>query len=209
MKPPARDISMRMDSAGSPGHGAAPPAAGPGARLSPGEFSQRLEAVRTSLWYIAAGVLGDRSEAEDAVQESAVTALSKLTEFDPATHFAAWMGQIVRNVARNYLHKRQRRRTTPAAAAGLDTPAPAATPDAVLTARGDLAPGQDAFDDQVSAALHRLEETARICLLLRTLADKPYREIASILGIPEGTAMSHVHRSRAALRQELGGGHRR
>ena len=206
MKPAAGDMKGRMESTGLPGRDSALPAARPGARLSPGEFSQRLEGARTTLWYIAAGVLGDRSDAEDVVQESAVTALSKLGEFDAGTHFAAWMGQIVRNVARNHLHKRQRRRTTPTPTSDLDRAGPAVRePAPVLTARGDLAPGQEVFDDRLSAALRRLEETARVCLLLRTLADKPYREIASILGIPEGTAMSHVHRSRATLRAELGG----
>jgi RNA polymerase sigma-70 factor (ECF subfamily) len=205
MKPAARDIVRKMESAGLSGRDTGLPAAGPGARLSPGEFSHLLQGARTTLWYIAAGVLGDRADAEDVVQESALTALSKLGEFDPGTHFAAWMGQIGRNVARNHLHKRQRRRTTPTPTADLDRAGPAASePPPVLTAKGDLAPGQDVFDDRLSAALRRLEETARVCLLLRTLADKPYREIAAILGIPEGTAMSHVHRSRAALRAELG-----
>jgi RNA polymerase sigma-70 factor (ECF subfamily) len=206
MKPAARDIGRKMESAGLSGRDTGLPGAGPGARLSPAEFSRLLERARTTLWYIATGVLGDRADAEDVVQESAVTALSKLDEFDAGTHFAAWMGQIVRNVARNHLHKRKRRRTTPMPTADLDRAGPAPVePGPVLTARGDLAPGQDAFDDRLSAALRRLEETARVCLLLRTLADKPYREIAAILGIPEGTAMSHVHRSRAALRAELGG----
>ena len=51
--------------------------------------------------------------------------------------------------------------------------------------------------------MKRLEETARTCLLLRTLRDMPYREISLLLDIPEGTAMSHVHRARQAMRYFL------
>ena len=51
--------------------------------------------------------------------------------------------------------------------------------------------------------LNALEETPRICLLLRTLRNMPYKEIALALGIPEGTAMSHVHRARAAMRKSI------
>ena len=62
---------------------------------------------------------------------------------------------------------------------------------------------QSEFDDRLLRALSMLEETARTCLLLRTLSDMPYREISQILEIPEGTAMSHVHRSRQVLRAAL------
>jgi len=57
------------------------------------------------------------------------------------------------------------------------------------------------FDDRVRAALETLPETARQCLLMRTLFDAPYSEIAARLDIPEGTAMSHVHRARRTLRE--------
>ena len=75
-----------------------------------------------------------------------------------------------------------------------------------LTSRGDLpatGPEQDQLDDRMVHALHSLGETARCCLLLRTIEGLPYAQIAELLEIPEGTAMSHVHRSRMALRGQL------
>jgi RNA polymerase sigma-70 factor (ECF subfamily) len=48
-----------------------------------------------------------------------------------------------------------------------------------------------------------LDEVARACLLLRTVHDMPYKQIAQVLEVPEGTAMSHVHRARQAMRQRL------
>ena len=180
-----------------------------GRALSPQEFAAQFEDARATLWFVAAAVLGDRSEAEDAVQEAAVTALRKLDEFDPGTRFAAWMGQIVRNVARNYIHKRARRQTAPTDTRDLDRgsarPAPESGP--VLNTRGDLSPGQESFDDRLLAALRELDETPRICLLLRAIGEKSYRDISLILGIPEGTAMSHVHRARRALRDRLAPAH--
>ena len=44
---------------------------------------------------------------------------------------------------------------------------------------------------------------ARACLLLRAVQDLDYSELSRLLGIPEGTAMSHVHRARNALRRAL------
>lgn len=70
---------------------------------------------------------------------------------------------------------------------------------------GQLMADQDAFDDSLTRALGELGEMARACLLLRTIVELTYAEIAEVLGIPEGTAMSHVHRSRRTLREVLGG----
>ena len=53
------------------------------------------------------------------------------------------------------------------------------------------------------AALEELSEEARCCLLLRIVEDLAYSEIAQLLAIPEGTAMSHVHRAKATLRRRL------
>ena len=73
----------------------------------------------------------------------------------------------------------------------------------VISSDGRLLVDQGAFDDGVLRALSSLDETARACLLLRTLLDLPYRDISLALGIPEGTAMSHVHRARGILRRKL------
>jgi RNA polymerase sigma-70 factor (ECF subfamily) len=50
-----------------------------------------------------------------------------------------------------------------------------------------------------------LDEIPRTCLVLRVVHGLAYSEISSALDIPEGTAMSHVHRSRLALRERLRG----
>lgn len=188
MKRPASDIPLPMSVPSEPI--AALPVRGPS--LAPDEFSARFQSATRTLWLIAAGVLGNRNDAEDVLQEAAMIGLRKCSEFDPATSFAAWMGGIVRNVARNHARKTVRRHTAPADPAALDREAAARVPDQA-----------GGFDDRVLRALGMLEETARMCLLLRTVSDMQYKEIAAVLGIPEGTAMSHVHRSRHAMRAAL------
>jgi RNA polymerase sigma-70 factor (ECF subfamily) len=152
-------------------------------------------------------VLGERAGADDVLQESAMIALGKLAQFDPDTNFTAWMGRIVRFVALN--HARRRIKTT---ASSVDPHAMdittqgahgAAANGPILNGRGELFAGQETFDDRVLAALRGLEETPRACLLLRTILEMPYREISLALDIAEGTAMSHVHRARASLRERL------
>ena len=130
--------------------------------------------------------------------------LGKLDSFEPGTSFAAWMAQIVRYVALNHRRKQQRSRTSQAEHGVLESHA-AATPRTSpgLTHRGEVDRTQDAFDDAILRALETLEPTARECLLLRIVMDMPYKDVARIVGVPEGTAMSHVHRSRQTLRAAL------
>ncbi len=173
-------------------------------QLSPDGFSRRFTACSRSLWCIAVAILGDLDPAEDVLQEAALTALGKLHQFDPATTFTAWMGQIVRYTALNHARRRARTSTSvdPTVLDETAAPPPVAGPLG-LTGRGQLARDQGDFDDDVMAALSELDHPARECLLLRVVLDMPYRDIARALDLPEGTAMSHVHRARRLLRDRL------
>lgn len=171
-------------------------------RLDRESFGMRFSGSHRKLWWVAVSVLGRREQADDVLQEAAVIALGKLHEFDASTSFDAWMAQIVRFVALNASRKRYRR-------AAHHEQHPAETHAAVvehvspISATGMLGADRGTFDDRVLAALMGLPEQARVCLLLRVLEELSYREISEMLAIPEGTAMSHVHRSRASMRREL------
>jgi RNA polymerase sigma-70 factor (ECF subfamily) len=193
---------------------------GPGSQRPPGadsaaltarrraeQFSAQFAASFRTLWLLAAGIVRDSAAAEDVVQEAAIIALGKLDQFEPGTNFTAWMGQIIRFVALNQSRKERRRRTAATDPATLDETAPAAAAGLAsgsLIGRSILPPDQPYFDDRVMVALREVNEVARACLLLRTVDELSYAEIAALLGIPEGTAMSHVHRTRQHLREKLG-----
>jgi RNA polymerase sigma-70 factor (ECF subfamily) len=175
--------------------------------LTPADFAERFESVSRTLWCIAAAVVGDRSAADDVLQESAMIALGKLDQFDANSNFVAWMARIVRFVALNH----GRRRVAGSASTdpqSLDARADTSkrtsrTRNDALNGRGQLASDQEEFDDRVLSALGGLDANARACLLLRVVLDMPYRDIARALDMAEGTAMSHVHRARMSLRETL------
>lgn len=183
----------------------------PGGQANPDieqEFSAQFEASYRAFWLIAAGVVNDAALAEDVVQEAAIIALDKLGEFEQGTNFKAWMGQIVRYVALNHFRKHRHRRSAPLDPAIMEqvvlpSRSSEPIPELKLSGRGQLPAGQHHFDDIVVQALDSLTEVARACLLLRTVEGLSYAEVASLLEIPEGTAMSHVHRARRQLRDCL------
>lgn len=182
-----------------------------GGESPPFDFAAQYQSAYRLLWLIAAGILGNRAGADDVVQEAAVLALARIDQFTPGTNFVAWMAQTVRYVAYNHARKRNRSRTTSLDAADPDSPRLAYRPradggDLRLGERGQVPPDQRHFDDRLVQALGGVSEVARACLLLRTVEGLEYSEIARLFSIPEGTAMSHVHRARQYLRQRLSGG---
>ncbi len=186
------------------------PAAAPAPDRSQ-EFAAQFKAAFRTLWLIAAGVVKDTALADDVVQEAAVVALGKLDQFQPGTNFTAWMGQVVRYVALNQARQRRRTRAISLDAATTDETSyrtRTATSSAELRVGpgGTLPADQPYFDDRIQRALEGVSDVARICLLLRTVEGLEYSEISRLLGIPEGTAMSHVHRTRRYLRERLSAG---
>lgn len=161
------------------------------APLTPAAFAARFRESSRVLWCVAAAVLGDRHQAEDVLQEAAMTALGKLDTFRHEASFVAWMSGYVRYVALNQRRKRQRQADILRRDASSMGPSEGAEPDT---------PG---FDANVLRALDSLGETARTCLLLKTVLELDYTEISELLEIPPGTAMSHVSRARGRMQKLL------
>ena len=168
--------------------------------LTADEFTARFQAGARPLWTLAAGLLGDPTEAEDVCQEAFLAAYAKRDQFEPGTNFLAWMGRFIRNVTANELRKRARRQTSSTDPADLDLGPARST---AAAAQGSALFESEQFDERLLAGLRELGEMPRACLLLRTLNELSYAEIATLLELPEGTAMSHVHRARLALRAKL------
>ena len=126
-------------------------------------------------------VVGDAGEAEDLVQEAFVRASASGARFLRVDNPEAWLRRTAVNLHRNRWRKlRNFTRIRPQ-----------------LEIVKDL-PGLDEHLVVVDA-LRRLPEAQREVLALHYLADLPVLEIASALGVPEGTVKSRLMRGREAL----------
>ncbi|MBL0871037.1 MAG: sigma-70 family RNA polymerase sigma factor [Phycisphaerales bacterium] len=188
------------------------------------EFAGLLRAHWSALWAVAAGVLGSRERATDALQDASIVALGKLGEFSPGTSFVHWMSQIVRYTALNQARKHQRgvalgtvghgegssgrnadERASKIELAEARAVSTGANQAVIVSGRGlGVDADRAGLDDELSRALGQVSEDARTCLIMRAVLEMTYKEIATCLGIPENTAMSHVHRARKQLQQHFG-----
>lgn len=143
---------------------------------------------------VAGSLTAQPADAHDLVQETLLRAWRSFDSFD-GRHPRAWLLTIMRNANRNSARK--------------NTPYPV-DPTAIIGGRRDPeVPSAEAtatetlFDSAVESAMALLKPEARRLLLLVDVDGLTYAETAAVLGIPEGTVMSRLHRARKKIRREL------
>ena len=135
-------------------------------------------------------MLDARDEAMELTQDVFVKAWQALPGWRPEAAFSTWLLQIARNAALDQLRRRQVVRFAPLEE-GLEVADEAPGPEARYASRQRQV--------QLERALRRLAAEHREILLLREVEGLAYGELASVLGIAEGTVKSRLARARSAL----------
>ncbi len=150
---------------------------------------------------------GSQDQAQDLTQEVFIKMYGSLKSYDSQrAAFMTWMTTITRNLLVDYFRKSKQERMTDS----LDA-APSEHEDAMpLSERiPDKALPPDArvqsreTKEAVHRALQKLSPDLREAVILRDLQDMDYREIATVLRVPEGTVKSRINRGRAELARLL------
>lgn len=159
---------------------------------------------------IAYDLLGNRAEAEEAVQEALVRACENISSLRDPAAAPAWFLRIVTTMCLRTLRRRKLRRLVfgeRAVSAPEDRPAPPAEPTDVasLLHGTDAASPDSALSEQreVAALMERLDALSaqqRTALVLRYGHNLGVLEIAELLGVELATAKTHLVRGLARLR---------
>jgi RNA polymerase sigma-70 factor (ECF subfamily) len=165
-------------------------------------FGQLVKKYQRRVYAAAYQMTGEHSDADDVAQEAFVRAYRGLGTFDGRSDFYTWLHRIVINVALNHLRSRRRAPTTPNAVSADDTHR-----DLPAMASGSGDPRQELESREavtaVLRALGELSPTLRITLILAVIEDMPYKQIAQVLTIPEGTVAWRVNQARKLMRHKL------
>ena len=136
------------------------------------------------LWAAAWLLTNDAQHAEDLVQTALSKTYDRYPTFDNDRHFEAYLRTTMYRTFVSWWRRLQWRTEVPSDSPP-DRPSPAQDP----------APATD-----LRRALAQLPRIQRTVLVLRYFEDRSTREVAQLLGLPEGTVTSHVSRGLAALR---------
>jgi RNA polymerase sigma factor (sigma-70 family) len=155
------------------------------------EFSARVHELIPRLRRYARALTGERSAADDLVQDTLERAWNKLHLWRDGSDLRAWLFTIMHNVHVNQVRSRMAAATVP-----LDEAAEAP----VRATQTDMLEVRD-----IDTALQQLSLDQRQVLLLVAVERMSYDETARTLGIPIGTVMSRLARGRERLRIVLSG----
>lgn len=162
-------------------------------------FGALVKKYQRRVYATAFHITGHHGDADDVAQEAFIRAYRAIGGFDGRADFFTWLYRIVVNTALNHLRERRRR-----AAESMDAPGAAWSPP---VADGSTDPRLTAESRElltkVFRALASLPPALRLTLVLATIGDLPYRQIAEALGIPEGTVAWRVNQARKLLRRQL------
>jgi RNA polymerase sigma-70 factor (ECF subfamily) len=162
-------------------------------------FQDQLEPCRLELMAYCRHLLWRREDLEDAVQEVVLQAFRAFPRYSPGD-FKRWLFQIATHTVYNLNRKH---RDYPAAVPEPETGAEAELQleEAYETVLRN--PAEIPFEGALAESLARLTENERSVLLLRSICDFKYQEIASTLSIPIGSVMGHLARARMKIRKVL------
>ena len=154
------------------------------------------DAYRLAHW-----LTGNRTDAEDVVQDASLRAFRAIREFAGGSA-RSWLLTILRNTAYTWLRKNRPAAvvTVELEAVELEHAKPGdpndETPEAALIAKVDA--------EQLRAAIAALPTPFRETLVLRDIEGLDYREIAETTEVPIGTVMSRLARARRRLIATIG-----
>ena len=149
---------------------------------------------------------GNPADAEDLTQDVFLKIYSNLASFDTTRgSLQVWITTMTRNLLVDNFRRTRNQRATSSLDDGWES-AEELKPVDRLTSKG-ISPHESAAQKElakmVQNALARVSVELREAVILRDLQDMDYKEIAQVLGIPEGTVKSRISRGRAELARLL------
>ncbi len=156
------------------------------------EFGQRLAECSTLAFRIALGVLHNCEDAEDVAQEAFLRAYRNFHRLRDRERFRAWLARITFRLAIDRWRSAGRRERRELAAAD---PGPEPSAEDITASRE--------IQRYIGRAMDKLPEKFRVTLVLATIEGYNLREVAAMLGLPEGTVKSRLHLARKQLAERL------
>ena len=152
--------------------------------MNKNDFAEQVTAAEATLYHISKSILKNDCDCADAVQETIVTAYSKLHSLRDERFFKTWLCRILINKCYQICRANKK-------VVSLEDYIEAE----YLSEKSD--------DLGLFDAVMKLKTDLRLVIVLHYIEGFQTMEIAEILKIPEGTVKSRLSRARAVLRSVL------
>ena len=170
-------------------------------------WEELVQRYHRRIYNICYRFAGSPDDAQDLTQEVFIKMYRTLNSYDlERGAFMTWVTTMARNLLVDHFRKTKQDRVSDS----LDT-APSEHEDAMPLSEQlpdtGVAPDTRAQSQEVGETVHRalqkLSPDLREAVILRDLQDMDYKDIATVLKVPEGTVKSRINRGRAELARLL------
>jgi RNA polymerase sigma-70 factor (ECF subfamily) len=169
-----------------------------------GEFARLVDAFSGPLYRLALKMLGNASDAEDALQNTFLKAFQHVDTFEGRSSLSTWLYRIASNEALMMLRKR---RPEINFADSTVEEEDERNYDPVQFTDWCCLPEEEYLSAEARKAMDRavehLPETLRIVFVLRDIEDLSIQETSQVLGLSETAVKTRLLRARLRLREEL------
>lgn len=175
-------------------------------------WEQLVRSQHRRIYRICYRFTGSASDAEDLTQEAFLKMYRNLASFDPDKGgVTTWLSTLTRNLLVDHYRRTHMERSSDSLdeTYGGDDEAGSGSGPAKVERLADAGKNPEQhvagleLRAQIQRALQELSPELREAVILRDLEDLDYKEIADILGIPQGTVKSRISRGRAELARLL------
>ncbi|MFC5996796.1 RNA polymerase sigma factor [Pseudonocardia hispaniensis] len=164
-----------------------------------GAFDVLARRHQAALYRLAVRVLGNRADAEDALQDALLDAWRRIGGFRGEADFSTWMYRIVTNRCLGLLRGRGPAQpvaeVTDGGAEVVPNPTRQPSPEGAAEFDAGLA--------ALRAAVAGLPVQQRVCFVLRELEGLGYADIARITGASEPAVRGRIHRARTRVAEVM------
>ena len=143
--------------------------------------------TKATVYAVIVGIVKDRDACQDLMQDTYITMLEKINQYQVGRNFLSWLATIARNKAIDYYRRKQKETLVDVAESE------------------SLMPTEQAQGERrvlVDELLALLTDIERQIFLLRIMQNLPHREIAKIVNLPLGTSLWHFRRAMKKIRAE-------
>ena len=159
----------------------------------PGAFDLLVERYQERAYRIAWSIVRDREDAKDCAQEAFARAFRRFRELRDREKFRAWLVKMTWHLALDRRRADKRRLVREDTAMRLTPQAGDAEADAIASERAA----------RLWRAIDALPEKLRVVTVLAAIEGHGVREVAALLGIPDGTVKSRLFDARQKLQELL------
>lgn len=162
-------------------------------------FATFFETYADRIYRLAYGIVGNETDAEEAVQATFISVLEAIDRFEQQARLGTWLYRIAYNHALMILRRRRPEEPLPDEDGALPMPLVlvdwSVLPDERLLSRE--------AQEILRQAIAELPATLRAAFVCRDIEGRPTAECAQIIGISEGALKVRLHRARLMLRERV------